>query len=111
MKGSPTIYGPVMRNTIIDDLAEKHCYEVVRWPAYFSDEQCMAKLRLETSPNIIHYVAMMRGITPIITVGQFKSFVVTFEQQKKNKRHIPVKDNIQEIRKQQEAQLKKLRKG
>ncbi len=110
MQGSPSFRGPVQRNTVIDDMAANHCYEIVRWPAYYSDEQCMNMLRHETNPNIIHYVAMMHGITPLITVGQFKSFVATFEQQKKNKRHLPTQDKTQAIRKQQEAQLKKLRK-
>ena len=67
-------------------------------------------LRRETNPNVIHYVAMMKGITPIITVGQFKSFVATFEKPKKNKRHLPTQDKTQAIRNEQEAQLRRLRK-
>lgn len=110
MQGSPSFRGPVQKNDIIEDLASKHCYEIVRWGAYFSDEQCMAKLRLVTDPNVLHYVAMMRGITPIITVGQFKSFVATFEKPKKNKRHLPVKDTLKGVREKQEQQLRDLRK-
>lgn len=110
MKGSPSYRGPVQRNSIIDDMANNHCYEIVRWPAYYSDEWCMGKLRLETNPNVVHYVAMMKGITPIVTVGQFKSFVATFEKPKKNKRHLPVKNNVKKIREKQEQQLRDLRK-
>ncbi len=110
MQGSPSYRGPVQRNTVIDDMAANHCYEIVRWPAYYSDAQCMNFLRHNTNPNVVHYVAMMHGITPLITVGQFKSFVATFEQQKKNKRHLPVKNNVKKIRKKQEQQLRDLRK-
>ena len=110
MQGSPSFRGPVQRNAVIDDLAKQHCYEITRWPAYYSDEQCMNMLRRETNPNVIHYVAMMKGITPIITVGQFKSFVATFEKPKKNKRHLPTQDKTQAIRNEQEAQLRGLRK-
>lgn len=80
-----------IRNETIEELAENHCYEVVRWGAYLTDRICLEQLRQNTDPNVILYIALMRGITPIMTIGQFKSFIVSFEivKEKKQTRKIP----------------------
>lgn len=80
-----------IRNETIEELAENHCYEVVRWGAYLTDRICLEQLRQNTDPNVILYIALMRGITPIMTIGQFKSFIVSFEivKEKKQNRKIP----------------------
>jgi hypothetical protein len=80
-----------IRNGDIEDLAKNHCYEVVRWGAYLTDRICLEQLRQNQDPNVILYIALMRGITPIMTIGQFKSFIVSFDQikDKKQKRKIP----------------------
>lgn len=82
----------VMINKIIEDMRKKECHEIVRFPMHLSDEQCMDLLRRNTNPNVITYIALMRGVTPIVTIGQFKSFVATFakkKEDKKNTRRIP----------------------
>jgi hypothetical protein len=80
-----------IRNGDVEDLAKNHCYEVVRWGAYLTDRICLEQLRQNTDPNVILYIALMRGITPIMTIGQFKSFIVSFDEikDKKQKRKIP----------------------
>lgn len=80
-----------IRNETIEELAENHCYEVVRWGAYLTDRICLEQLRQNSDPNVILYIALMRGITPIMTIGQFKSFIVSFEivKEKKQNRKIP----------------------
>ena len=80
-----------IRNETIEELAENHCYEVVRWGAYLTDRICLEQLRENKDPNVILYIALMRGITPIMTIGQFKSFIVSFEivKEKKQTRKIP----------------------
>lgn len=84
---------PMLRNKEIDELAEKHCYEIVTWPAYLPDEVCMNRLRKNTDPNVIMYVALMKGITPIVTIGDHKSFIADFSKKKKTKRHLPMFQN------------------
>jgi len=80
-----------IRNGDVEDLAKNHCYEVVRCGAYLTDRICLEQLRQNTDPNVILYIALMRGITPIMTIGQFKSFIVSFDEikDKKQKRKIP----------------------
>ena len=60
-----------IRNETVEELAENHCYEVVRWGAYLTDRACLEQLRQNKDPNVILYIALMRGITPIMTIGQF----------------------------------------
>jgi|TARA_R110000803_G_scaffold30822_2_gene69183 hypothetical protein len=80
-----------IRNETVEELAENHCYEVVRWGAYLTDRACLEQLRQNKDPNVILYIALMRGITPIMTIGQFKSFIVSFAEikDKKQTRKIP----------------------
>ena len=80
-----------IRNGDIEELAKNHCYEVVRFDAHLPDRICLEQLRQNKDPNVILYIALMRGITPIMTIGQFKSFVVSFDviKDKKQKRKIP----------------------
>jgi len=84
---TPAPVYPMVRNEQIDELEQQHCYEIVTWPAYFSDEYCMNSLRKNTDPNVILYVALMRGITPIVTIGDHKSFVADFSKPKESKKH------------------------
>jgi hypothetical protein len=80
-----------IRNGDIEDLAKNHCYEVVRWGAYLTDRICLEQLRQNQDPNVILYIALMRGITPIMTIGQYKSFIVSFDEikDKRQNRKIP----------------------
>jgi|TARA_B110000196_G_C20869387_1_gene531298 hypothetical protein len=80
-----------IRNVTVEELAKNHCYEVVRWGAYLTDRACLEQLRQNKDPNVILYIALMRGITPIMTIGQFKSFIVSFDEikDKKQTRKIP----------------------
>ena len=80
-----------IRNGDIEDLAKNHCYEVVRWGAYLTDRICLEQLRQNQDPNVILYIALMRGITPIMTIGQYKSFLVSFDEikDKRQNRKIP----------------------
>jgi len=56
---------------------------------HYPDELCMKLLRVNPDPNVILYVAMMKGITPIVTIGDHKAFVADFTKPKKSKRHLP----------------------
>lgn len=84
---TPSPEYPMLRNKDIDELADRHCYEIVTWPAYLPDEVCMDRLRRNTDPNVIMYVALMKGITPIVTIGDHKSFIADFS--KKPKQRLP----------------------
>jgi hypothetical protein len=53
---------------------------------HYSDELCMDELRRNTDPNVILYIALMKGITPIVTIGDHKSFVADLSPPKKDKR-------------------------
>jgi len=81
---TPDTEGETIRNILIDELQSNRCYEIVRWDAYLTDEMCMDLLRKNTNPNVIMYIAMMKGITPIVTIGQFKSFVADFSMGESN---------------------------
>ncbi len=112
---TPAPVGPRIRNEQLDMLAKNHQYEIATWPAYFSDKQCMDRLRAlcNVNPNILLYVAMMKGITPIVTIGDHKAFIVDFtkkEPDKKNTRQLP-KRHDRKLRDIQEEQLRKLRKS
>jgi hypothetical protein len=52
---------------------------------HYSDELCMDELRRNTDPNVILYIALMKGITPIVTIGDHKSFVADLSPPKKDK--------------------------
>jgi len=98
-----------IRNGRIDEMTEKHCYEIVRWGAYYSDEQCMNMLRTNGDPNVVTYIALMHGITPIVTIGQFKSFVASFVkvEAKKNDRKLPKTLSTKELAKLEEKAKKR----
>lgn len=80
-----------IRNGDVEELAANHCYEIVREPAYLPDRVVLERIRASKDPNVILYIALMRGITPIMTIGQYKSFVASFDMEKKqkDKRKIP----------------------
>ncbi len=80
---------PIVRNTELDELAVLHLYEVVTWPAYLPDEICMKRLRQNADPNVILFIALMNGITPIITIGDHKAFIVDLTPKKKSNRSLP----------------------
>lgn len=86
---TPAPIPPMIRNELLNQLAEQHQYEIVTWPAYYSDEQCMNMLRLNTDTNILFYIAMMNGITPIITVAGHKAFIADLSKKEKSNRHLP----------------------
>lgn len=83
----------MVRSEILDRLQDKHCYEIVTWPMHYSDEQCMNMLRTNSDPNVVLYVALMGGITPIITVGGHKAFIADFTKHKKPNRFQPMSQN------------------
>ena len=80
-----------IRNGDVEELAANHSYEIVREPAYLHDRVVLERIRASKDPNVILYIALMRGITPIMTIGQYKSFVASFDMEKeqKDKRKIP----------------------
>jgi len=89
---TPAPEGPRVRNELIEELFKKHQYEIVTWPAYLPDQICMDKLRRNTNPEIVIYIAFMKGITPIVTIGDHKSFIADFNKEKElksNKRKLP----------------------
>ena len=77
---------PMVRNEQLDELQQNHIYEICAFPMHLPDEVCMNMLRANTDPNVILYVALMKGITPIVTVGDHKAFVADFSKPKQTKR-------------------------
>ena len=69
-----------MKHPEIERLAKERIFEVVKYPAYFTDEQIMNKIRTETSTSVMYYIAMCNGIIPIATIGGFKAFIVDFKR-------------------------------
>lgn len=93
---------PMVRNEQLDELQKNHIYEICTFPMHLPDKVCMDILRNNTDPNVILYVALMKGITPIITVGDHKSFVADFSKPEptKKERKLPrfgskVKDKLE----------------
>lgn len=89
---TPAPEWPPVRNELIEELFKKHQYEIVTWPAYLPDEICMNRLRMITNPETVIYIAFMKGITPIVTIGDHKSFIADFneiERPKSKKRTLP----------------------
>ena len=83
---TPAPIYPMIRNEQLDELQDNHIYEICTWPAYYSDQQCMDSLRKNPDPNVVLYIALMKGITPIITVGDHKAFVADFSKSKPKKK-------------------------
>ena len=99
---TPAPVYPMIRNEQLDELQENHLYEICTWPAYYSDEFCMNSLRRNSDPNVVLYVALMKGITPIVAVRDYKAFVADFSNPtpKKKDRKLPrfgskVKDKLE----------------
>jgi len=93
---TPAPVYPMIRNELLDDLQRQHVYEIVTFPMHYPDEMCMNELRKNTDPNVILYIALMKGITPIVTVGDHKAFVADMSPPKKDKkktRKLPKKIN------------------
>lgn len=82
---TPAPQYPIIRNELIDQFQKNHQYEIVTWPMHYPDELCMDYLRRNTNPNVILYIALMKGITPIVTIGDHKSFIVDFTEQPKSR--------------------------
>tara|TARA_R110000796_G_scaffold72494_2_gene163812 strand:+ start:484 stop:840 length:357 start_codon:yes stop_codon:yes gene_type:complete len=99
---TPAPVYPMVRNEQLDELQKNHLYEICTWPAYYSDEYCMNSLRKNADPNVVLYIALMKGITPIVTIGDHKAFVADFSkpEPKKKDRKLPrfgskVKDKLE----------------
>ena len=88
-KHTPAPEYPIVRNKQLDELQKLHLYEVVTWPAYYPDEICMNMLRSNADPNVILFVALMNGITPIMTIGDHKAFIADLTPKKKSNRSLP----------------------
>ncbi len=79
----------VFMNEEIDLLAEKHCYEICSWPMHYPDQLCMYLLRTNPDYGVVTYIALMKGITPIVTIGDHKSFIADFSPPEKSKKRLP----------------------
>ena len=88
-KHTPAPEYPIVRNKQLDELQKLHLYEVVTWPMHYPDEICMKMLRQNADPNVILFVALMNGITPIMTIGDHKSFIADLTPKKKANRSLP----------------------
>ena len=93
---------PMVRNEQLDELQKNHIYEICTFPMHLPDDLCMKMLRSNSDPNVILYIALMKGITPIVTVGDHKSFVADFSKPEptKKERRLPrfgskVKDKLE----------------
>jgi hypothetical protein len=72
-----------MNHPEIDKLAKQNIFEIVKYPAYFPDTMIMDMIRSNTDTHVIYYIALMNGIIPIVTLGNYKSFVADFSKRKK----------------------------
>lgn len=72
-----------MNHPEIDKLAKQNIFEIVKYPAYFPDTMVMDMIRGNTNTHVIYYIALMNGIIPIVTLGNYKSFVADFNKRKK----------------------------
>lgn len=88
-KYTPAPEYPIVSNKQLDELQDLHLYEVVTWPMHYPDELCMRLLRQNSDPNVILFIAMMNGITPIMTIGDHKAFIVDLTPKKKSNRSLP----------------------
>lgn len=88
-KHTPAPEYPILSNQQLDELQDLHLYEVVTWPMHYPDELCMKLLRNNPDPNVILFIALMNGITPIMTIGDHKSFIVDLTPKKKSNRSLP----------------------
>ncbi len=70
-----------MNHPELERLAKEGLYEIVKYPAYFSDEMVMDKLRTNANPAVIYYIALVHGIIPIMTIGNYKAFVTKLGNQ------------------------------
>jgi hypothetical protein len=107
---TPAPVYPMIRNELLNDLQQQHVYEIVTFPMHYPDELCMNELRRNTDPNVILYIALMKGITPIVTVGDHKAFVADLSKQKETKRNSrKLPRERSEVREKLESNLKKKR--
>jgi hypothetical protein len=107
---TPAPVYPVIRNEQLDELQKLHIYEICIWPAYFSDQYCMNSLRQNSDPNVIMYIALMKGITPIITIGDHKAFVADFSEPVIGKKDRKLPRFGSKIKNKEEDKLKSQRK-
>ena len=88
-KYTPAPEYPIVSNKQLDELQDLHLYEVVTWPMHYPDELCMRLLRQNSDPNVILFIAMMNGITPIMTICDHKAVIVDLTPKKKSNRSLP----------------------
>ena len=105
-KHTPAPEYPIVRNKQLDELQKLHLYEVVTWPMHYPDEICMNMLRKNADPNVILFIALMNGITPIMTIGDHKAFIVDLTPKKKSNRSLPSYVTGNNINKNMEQNLK-----
>jgi hypothetical protein len=82
MLNSPVDCKGVMPHPEIQRLADMNMYELIRFPMYYSDEMVMNELRKTQDINVMHYIAYMNGIIPIVTLGGHKSFIIDMKKAK-----------------------------
>ena len=105
MLNSPVDCKSVMKHPEIERLAKERILEIVKYPAYFTDEQVMNKIRTNTNTSVIYYIAYCNGIIPIATIGGYKAFIVDFKKS-------PSRTNLYQLRSQSRGgnNIKPLRK-
>lgn len=101
---------PMVRNEQLDKLQKNHIYEICTWSMHYSDQYCMNELRKNTDPNVIMYIALMKGITPIITIGDHKAFVADFSEPVIGKKDRKLPRFGSKIKNKEEDKLKSQRK-
>ena len=70
----------LIRNETLNMLAKKHQYEIRVFPMHWTDEMCVNDIRGSADHNLVTYVALMRGVIPILTIAGHKAFVADFSQ-------------------------------
>ena len=80
MINSPCDCKPLVRNKQILDLAKQNIFEVVKFPAYYPDEWVVNEIKNDKRTSVVWCIAVMNGIIPISTIGNFKSFLVDFNR-------------------------------
>lgn len=76
-----------MKHPEIEKLAKDGLYEIIKFPAYFPDKIVMDKIRANRDTNVMYYIALMNGIIPLVTLGNYKAFVANIRKKLPNTRY------------------------
>jgi len=75
----------MIRNELLDELMEKHQYEIKTFPIHYTDQMCIKEISESSDQSLIIYVAFMKGVIPILTIAGHKAFVIDLSEKEPSK--------------------------